>query len=271
MMKKYKKIILILSLAVIFGMVIIFSMWKSRPLKNTAPQKKTSESITVNAPKHAGKIAIVIDDWGYSIDNLELLKQIKYPLTLAILPNLNYSEKISREARAENKEVILHLPMEPHERAHMEKNTIMVSMNEEAIRRIVDSDLDNIIYARGVSNHMGSAVKADRRTMSIIFEELKKRNLYFLDSLVSSDSVCNDAAGRIGIGFVKRNVFLDNENNFNYIESQIERLKAKALQYGHAVGIGHARKLTLEVLKKAMPQAVKEGYKFVYASDLVQE
>lgn len=266
-MNKYKRIILILSIAIIFEAAIISIIWMSR--KELKPQKKADLPIAVIKPKDLGKIAIVIDDWGYNIDALDLLKQINYPLTLAILPNLSYSVRISKEARARNKEVILHLPMEPNEKVHMEKNTVMVSMSEEAVRRIVNSGLDSIVCAKGISNHMGSAATADSRTMAVIFEELKKRNLYFLDSLVSSSSACGSAADRIHLAFAKRNVFLDNEGDFSYIERQISILKSKARQYGYAIGIGHARKLTLEVLKKTMPEAVKEGYKFVYVSELV--
>ncbi|MFH1442158.1 MAG: divergent polysaccharide deacetylase family protein [Candidatus Omnitrophota bacterium] len=267
-MNKYKKIILILSIAIIFEAAVISILWMSR--KELKPQKKAPLPAAVSRPKDLGKIAIVVDDWGYNVDTLDLLKQIKYPLTLAILPNLNYSVRISKEAYAQNKEVILHLPMEPNEKVHIEKNTIMTFMDEKSIKKILNDDLDSIAYAKGVSNHMGSVATADLRTISVIFEELKKRGLYFLDSLVSSDSICNNVAGGINLAFAKRNVFLDNEGNIPYIEQQINILKSKARQYGYAIGIGHARSLTLEVLKKAMPEAAKEGYKFVYVSELVR-
>jgi polysaccharide deacetylase 2 family uncharacterized protein YibQ len=39
---------------------------------------------------------------------------------------------------------------------------------------------------------------------------------------------------------------------------------------GSAVGIGHDRKITLEVLRDVMPQLAKEGYKLVFVSELAQ-
>jgi polysaccharide deacetylase 2 family uncharacterized protein YibQ len=39
---------------------------------------------------------------------------------------------------------------------------------------------------------------------------------------------------------------------------------------GWAIGIGHDRRNTLEVLKEEMPKLEKEGYKFVYVSELVK-
>jgi polysaccharide deacetylase 2 family uncharacterized protein YibQ len=44
----------------------------------------------------------------------------------------------------------------------------------------------------------------------------------------------------------------------------------RARIHGQAIGIGHNQKITLEVLKEAMPELEKEGYKFVYVSDLVK-
>jgi polysaccharide deacetylase 2 family uncharacterized protein YibQ len=40
--------------------------------------------------------------------------------------------------------------------------------------------------------------------------------------------------------------------------------------YGQAIGIGHDRKITLEVLKEVMPSIEKEGYKFVFVSELIR-
>ena len=85
-----------------------------------------------------GKIAVVIDDWGYNLNNLDIIRQIKYPLTASILPNLNYSRILARELRRRNIEIILHLPMEPREKFRLEQNTIMVSMDDLNIMTVLD-------------------------------------------------------------------------------------------------------------------------------------
>lgn len=217
-----------------------------------------------------GKIAIVVDDWGYNLNNLQLLDQIKYPLTTSVLPNLSYSSLVARELHTRGFEIVLHLPMEPREKYRLEKNTIMTSWDEETIIKIINQDLASIAYAKGVSNHMGSRATEEPRIMEIIFKELKKRHLYFLDSIVSSKSVCSDLARKMNLGFAKRDVFLDNHQDPVYIRGQIYKLKMKAKHYGQAIGICHDRKITLEVLKEVMPQLEKEGYKFVFVSELVK-
>jgi len=121
-----------------------------------------------------------------------------------------------------------------------------------------------------VSNHMGSKATCNSRVMTALFKELKKRRMFFLDSYVDGESVCFGLAKQIGIGFARRDIFLDNQLDPGAIKLQINRLKARAAKYGSAIGIGHDRKVTLEVLKEVIPRLEKEGYKIVRLSELVK-
>lgn len=216
------------------------------------------------------RIAIVIDDWGYNLNNLYIIDEIKYPMSVSVLPNLNYSREVAEGLHKKGLEIILHLPMEPREKYRLEKNTIMVSLDKAAIKNIISRDLADIVYAQGVSNHMGSLATGDLRTMEIVFKELKARGLYFLDSLVSGQSVCSVLAGKLGLDFARRDVFLDNTEDPAYIRGQLVKLKLRAKNRGWAIGIGHDRKVTLQTLKELMPQMEKEGYRFVFVSELAR-
>jgi len=100
MIKKFAVIVLIFILLVV-GISIL----------SKKPKKKFKA-----APAIKGRIAIVLDDWGYSLNNLRSLEEIKYPLTASILPNLIYTRKVSEELHSRGIEVILHFPMEPNEK-----------------------------------------------------------------------------------------------------------------------------------------------------------
>ena len=257
---------------IIIESIVVFLLLRPEVPKYTPkkiPKTKKVSPAVLQPVVVKGRIAIVLDDWGYNLNNLAVLKQIKSPLTLSILPNLAYSKEISERMHNLKYQIILHLPMEPKEKLRLENNTIMASMSEDTIRNIMNDDLNNIVYAKGISNHMGSNVTRDARVISVIFGELKKRGLFFLDSYVSNESVCSDMASKMGVGFIRRDIFLDNKNEPEYIRSQLYKLKSKAKIYGYAVGIGHDRRTTLEVLKEVMPELEKEGYKFVYLSELV--
>lgn len=159
--------------------------------------------------------------------------------------------------------------MEPHGNNNLEKNTITTDMNEATIKNILDRDLDNVVYPRGVNNHMGSLATEDERVMGIVFSELKKRNLYYLDSFVTPKSVCMVMAHKSSLTFAQRDIFLDNDDDPEYIKGQLEKLKGVADSKGWAIGIGHDRKNTLEVLRTMMPELEKEGYRFITLSELI--
>lgn len=248
----------------VLGIIIIFVLAMAVLSIFTSKPKK----VVKTAPLVKGKIAIVLDDWGYNLSDLEIVDQIKYPFTAAVLPEASNTKKVAEGLHARGYEIILHLPMEPEERNGLEKNTVTVSLTKPEILKILDRNLADVVYAQGISNHMGSRATQDTRTMSIIFAELKKRRLFFLDSYVTPKSICRDLARKMSLNSFRRDVFLDNIEEKEYIKRQIYILKNKARLKGFAIGIGHDRRVTLEVLKEVMPKLAKEGYKFVFLSEL---
>ncbi len=246
----------LLFLLLIFIILILIPIHKKAPLKKTPPIR--------------GRIAIVIDDWGYTQNNLAIVQQIRQPLTCAILPGLKNSNLIMQKLHDFGFEIILHLPMEPKEKYNLEKNTITVTMSPGQIRKIFDQDLSSVTLAKGVSNHMGSAVTEDKRAAELVILEAKRHNLYFFDSYVTSKSVCAPLAREIKIKFARRDIFLDNQGDSGYIKNQLVKLKRLARKQGLAVGIGHDRKNTLLVLKEMLPQIEAEGYEFVFLSQVVR-
>jgi len=217
------------------------------------------------------KIAIVLDDFGYSMNNIKTLFGISAPLTLSVLPNLPYSARIAKEADARGFEIILHLPLEPlEETLPLERGTLMVEMSGEESAGLLAEAIECVPGIKGVSNHMGSRATGDRDFMRGVFEELKKRELYFLDNLVTDESVCGDAASETGICLGRRDVFLDNSPDEEYIKRQVLEAADVADKTGRAIAVGHDRASTIKVLAEAIPELEKEGFEFVYLSELVR-
>ena len=246
----------IILVLLVFIALILVPLHKKAPVKKPLPPR--------------GRMAIVIDDWGYSLNNLRIIEQIKQPLTCAILPGLKNSNLVMEKLNNLGFEIILHLPMEPKEKFNLENNTITLKMDAQEISNIFDKDLASVTLAKGVSNHMGSAITEDKKASARVLVEARKRGLYFFDSFVTSKSVCPALAKKIKIRFVKRDVFLDNQDDFGYIRGQLIKLKNLARSKGTAIGIGHDRKNTLLILKEMLPQLEKEGYKFVFLSQVVE-
>lgn len=217
------------------------------------------------------KVAIVMDDFGYNMSDLDTLFASKLPVTLSILPDLPYSRRVADLARSKGYEVILHLPLEANDKlAPAESGTIKTGMDPKAITSMFAKEIATVPGSVGVSNHQGSKATEDRATMSVVLAELKKRNLYYFDSLVTYKSVCKDLARDVGVPYAKRDIFLDNNSSVDYIEKQVLSLRRLAFRKGSAIAICHDRKNTIAVLNRMMPELSDDGIEFVYLSDMVK-
>lgn len=263
-----KKLIVIAAIALAGVIAAVSLLMKPEPVTTRAPKKRPAAVSPKKPAPRKAVIAIVIDDLGYSAQNFPILAQIRQPLTLAVLPNLPFSTRACEEMH-NRFQIIIHLPMEPKAAAGLEADTILAGMKEEAIKGIIAKALASVPYARGVSNHMGSKVTEDAATLGLIFRELKQRDIFFLDSFVTPESVAAPTAQAAGIRWTRRDVFLDNQLDPAYIRNQLAQLMKKAEKTGRAIAIGHDRTVTLQVLREEMPKMAKKGYTFVFVSELL--
>lgn len=210
------------------------------------------------------KVAIVLDDWGYSRRFVPDVLKLNRPVTLAILPHQAYSTMIAQAVQGSRCEVILHMPMEPKDaRSPREPHVLTSGMSAAEVRQMLDAALATVPYAKGISNHQGSKATEDPALMRLVMQDLRQRQLFFLDSFTASRPACEPAARDAGIPFAQRAVFLDNQETPEYIRHQLQALVAAARHTGAAVGIGHDKRVTLEVLQQAMPELEQEGVEFV--------
>lgn len=264
-------ILAIASIVLVSG--IVYLSWE-RPAKisEEAEVPKTAPPST-EPPKKEGrpKIAIIIDDIGNSGKNDAAVLAIDAPITVSVLPLLPESKKIAEKAGANGKEVMLHLPMEPHDypQANPGKGALFTNMDDIAIVTQIYEDIKSVPGIRGVNNHMGSKFTEDRERMRIVLKQLKDKGLFFIDSKTSPRSRSDKMAREMGIKAAARDIFLDNEQNEGYIAGQIEDLKKNARRRGSAIGIGHPHPETIAALEKAIPK-IKKDFEIVPASELVK-
>ncbi len=219
-----------------------------------------------------GKIALIIDDSGYSPKDCLYLERIKKPVTISILPQLAHSVKTAQCANAQGKEVMLHLPLQPHvfREEYPSNYFIKTSMSSGQIVKRLNESIKGIPYLAGINNHEGSKATEDSRVMYIIFKELAKRNLFFVDSRVTSQSVCGVLAQKLDLPFTSRDVFLDNSSKRADIIKQFAELAQKAKLHKTAVGIGHARTTSWEVITEQVKALSEQGYEFITVQELIR-
>jgi polysaccharide deacetylase 2 family uncharacterized protein YibQ len=218
-------------------------------------------------------LSLVIDDLGYSMKNGRAVIDLDGDHTYAILPGAVYSQKLAHHANSQNKEVILHLPMQSiHSKAAHEANALNEAMDEDELTANVHSLLAQIPFIRGVNNHMGSHLTEFDFFMRPVMDSIRGYNsrLYFLDSRTSPRSVAYAQALDAGLNSITRDVFLDNEPNPESIRLQYNIWLTRARERGSAIAIGHPYSHTIEVLRRHLPDADRE-FEFMRISRLIEE
>ena len=220
--------------------------------------------------KSKPQIVFVIDDLGYNKTYADFLFSIDRPLTLAILPQLDYSKFYSEEGKKRGYETILHQPLEPQSEAeHPGAGLITAQMKSGEIEKTLEQNLSTVPGVSGVNNHMGSKTTKDRRAMYVIVKKLKEKKLFFLDSLTDPESVGHAVAFALGVPVLKRDVFLDNEDEYNYIRAQIQETAQIAREHGKAIAIGHVYENTLHAVKDSIPELESQGFEITSLTDLL--
>ncbi len=219
-----------------------------------------------------GSVAIIIDDMGSSLQEVNELTAIKLPLTFSVIPGLAKGKAVAQTAHARGYEVMIHIPMEPqgYPQQRMEQNGLLLSQSDTEIRKRLDEFAQAVPYADGANNHMGSRFTEDRGKMGAVLGFLKGKGLFFIDSKTAADSVGYSLAREMGLETASRNVFLDNVQETAYIRGQLEQLAGIARRKGAAIGICHPHKTTIATLTAMMPELKGAGITFVYVKDLVR-
>jgi len=124
---------------------------------------------------------------------------------------------------------MLHLPMEPNEYPDKNpgKDALLSSMSYEKFQKVLNKNINAVLYIKGVNNHMGSKLTTLPYYMDRIFLLLQKEGLYFIDSRTSEKSVARQEAFFFKIPFEENNMFIDNASSYNAMKKQMTILRPK--------------------------------------------
>lgn len=236
-------------------------------------------SLPANSSINNPKLAIIIDDFGLNRSGIEDMMTIKRHMTFAIMPFLRYSKQDAATAHSKGYEVIVHLPMQSQKVDNpgwLGPKPIKVNISDKEVEKIVVDSFNAIPYSSGVNIHMGALASGNKRIVTDVMKVVKKKGLYFVDSVTSHRTICRSVAKSIGVRFTERDVFLEgtSENKTKaYIKKQLEKAGNIALKNGYSVAIGHVGsaggKVTVQAIKEMIPQLEGKGIKLVYISELL--
>ncbi len=212
------------------------------------------------------QVAIIIDDIGYDLQALRKLARLPAPLAFAVIPYTPHAAEAAEFLHKGKREVLLHLPMEPRSYPNQSPGAgaLMTNMDEGQIVRQIRADLEAVPHVSGVNNHMGSRFMEDAPRLKVLMRELKKRNLYFVDSRTTPRSLGREAASEAGVRFAERNSFIDHEHGY---KAAIRTLRKVSMQIKETekplLLIGHPHAETIRAIEDILPVWQKEGVRIV--------
>ncbi len=222
----------------------------------------------------AGRIAIVIDDFGYQDRNLILsFCELPQPITFSIFPGEKHTAWIAQQAIEKNHGVMVHLPMEPIDYPARDPgpNAIFLDYAPEKIAELTQNALASVPHATGMNNHMGSRLTQNFAAMKAVLGVVEKWNFFFIDSVTSPQSVAYAVARDMDIPSGRNAMFLDIVEDEEVVAKRLYWLAARARHEGMVIGIGHAKPNTLQALQRMLPELADQGFVFVLAEEAVKE
>lgn len=215
-------------------------------------------------------IAIIIDDMGHHQKRGQLLVDMPHPMTFAFLPGRKHTQSLAKRAYQSGKEVMLHAPMETEHGYDLGAGALTRDMSKNQLQRALQESLTSIPFAKGVNNHMGSALTADQEMMNWVMQQISKNPVYFVDSKTTAESIAGKTAMQHQIPSLTRDVFLDHEQTEEYVAEQFERLLKLAQLKGTAIAIGHPHDVTIRFLASKLPELGEQGIAIATVSGLWQ-
>ncbi len=216
-------------------------------------------------------IAIIIDDLGNNNTKDERAVDLPGAITCAFLPHAPHTKALAIRAHSQNKEVMLHAPMESEQGHPLGPGSLTLHMTEAQFISTLQEDLAAVPHVQGVNNHMGSLLTRHPGHMLWLMQEMNRHgDLFFVDSRTTLGSVAQTVAAENSIPNLNRDIFLDAEPGAEFVEHQFDRLIKIAQIHGAALAIGHPYPATMKVLKKRLMQLEALGIDLVPVSTLIQ-
>ena len=227
----------------------------------------TSKILDLNQPA----ISIIIDDMGYRLKSGNRAVNLPGALTYSFLPHSPHATPLLQFAHENNKEIMLHIPMESEAGKKLGPGGLTQCMTEKEFVTVLESNIASIPHAKGFNNHMGSLLTKSQHWMTRLMREVATdKKLFFVDSKTTSYSVALKVAREEGLKSIHRDIFIDHEETEKFILKQLRKLIQKAKRNGTALAIAHPKRITLSVLEKWLPELESKGIKLVPVSKLIE-
>lgn len=241
--------------------------------------KPHTKNITFSATT-TPKLTIVIDDFGsFDESGVATLLSANVPLTCAVLPNTDNTDKHLELLENTHHEIILHMPMQSHVRLPEDwYGPVYIKNNDspEAATQKLQACLKTFPKIKGFNIHIGSGVSQNKTLMTAVYNFAKENDLYFLDSRTIETKATEKASRETNSVYLGRDVFLEADKNRSYqgVKFRLEQAINIAKEKGYAIAIGHVGaeggENTANAILDMLPEIKKQGVEIVPLSQIFE-
>ena len=118
---------------------------------------------------------------------------------------------------------------------------------------------------------MGSKFMMDEKKLTVVFNKLKNRKLFFVDSRTSSDTKTILDAEKAGLPVAVRNIFLDNNRDYNEIYNILISVAKKNGDNSPVIIIGHPYPETIRAVSDAVKVLKEKEITIVPVSRIIKK
>ncbi len=257
----------------VFEETIEFDFYKKDSKVYSLIINKKPEKLPEIQTNSSGKLSIIVDDMGRGSSTSKEFLDLPPEINLSFLPELSNSITSASLAKRKGHVVMIHVPMETVGKRFKFKNEhgINTAMNAKQLESYMNRIIDLFPMATGINNHMGSKATQSEKTMLPVMRVIKRRNLFFVDSKTTSETLAYKLALKAGIKSAIRTIFLDNTDDEVAIKEMLEYASGAAKANGHSIAICHPHKNTLKAIKSFLKNYNKNDIMLVPITDLIHK
>lgn len=240
----------------------------SQPAASSAPAG--AARVEKKSDTRAPCVAIVVDDVGNTTDKLPLWLTIDAPINFAVMPYPPLSQQLAEQLYQAGYLVMMHVPTDnAPPNSFSGKGQLATGMNRDTVFQTLDADVATVPHAEGINNHQGGRGCDQPDLMTYEVEWAKSKGLFVVDSASSANSKVTPACLALGLGKRLNQVFIDHQNEPDYIRGAMRELAALARENGTAIGICHWHRPNTAAVVGEMVKVLKaEGIHFAFVRDI---
>lgn len=200
-------------------------------------------SSTYDIEDNRPKIALIITGLGPRRDVTEqAISQLPGSVSLAFSPYTAQAGQFNTAALADNHQTLLIVPMEPLQFPQRDPGPLAMFSRQgrEENLRSLETMLTTLRGVSGVVNYMGSRFMTDAEKLTSFMENLKSKNLIFIEADPVAASKAGETAAKTGTSFFDPDVIIDETMSEDAAIAQFQTLANAARTRGYAVGVINA-------------------------------